>query len=337
MFYKKRRVCKEKAIYIDLQHDTFHRYFYTFVFSFQEAGYIIFIRHRFQLIAWLNEHSKLILSEPSVRLTFVEKEAVVRLSDEPGLGKTLLLDPNYFSPSTPDSFHVPMCMHPFMYRLGYFREATTLAHRPHRRMSIFFAGNMDTTAYSDSVITDLFNKLGRRDLYEALQQGLPAKMVHLPRTMKQVLAVNSGKVVIVDKARFSVPMEQLLSTLSQFEFFLSPPGVAMPLCHNTVEAMAVGTIPILEHPELFHPPLQHAKNCIVFQGKDDMLQKVRQLLDIPPDVSAMRNNVLEYYENYLLPTVIAEKIVRRSSKIRKLYLNAEQGSVNLLKNTASVR
>ena len=43
----------------------------------------------------------------------------------------------------------------------------------------------------------------------------------------------------------------------------------MPMCHNIIESMAVGVIPITNYPEWFDPDLEHMKNCIVFDDQKD--------------------------------------------------------------------
>jgi hypothetical protein len=66
--------------------------------------------------------------------------------------------------------------------------------------------------------------------------------------------------------------------------------------------MAVGTIPILEYPEYFNPPLENFKNCIVYTGKEDITAKVRIALNMPPnEVAKMREEVIIYYEKNLSP------------------------------------
>src|SRR3990167_5062911 len=65
--------------------------------------------------------------------------------------------------------------------------------------------------------------------------------------------------------------------LSMFDFFLAPPGVQMPLCHNIIEAIAVGTIPFTNYYNWFEVPLEDGKNCIAFNDEKELLQRLLDL------------------------------------------------------------
>ena len=89
----------------------------------------------------------------------------------------------------------------------------------------------------------------------------------------------------------------------------------MPMCHNVVEAMAVGTIPLIDYPEWLHPRLEHLTNCIAFDGKEDLVAKMRLALSMPTSkVAEMRANVAAYYSAYLQPEVAVERIEARPER-----------------------
>ena len=44
-----------------------------------------------------------------------------------------------------------------------------------------------------------------------------------------------------------IKAEAALDALAKADFFLACPGVGMPLCHNLIEAIAAGAIPILQY------------------------------------------------------------------------------------------
>src|SRR5205823_2507023 len=48
------------------------------------------------------------------------------------------------------------------------------------------------------------------------------------------------------------------------DFFLAPPGCAMPLSHNLIEAMSLGAIPILNYGDYLDPPLRDGVDCLAF-------------------------------------------------------------------------
>ena len=50
------------------------------------------------------------------------------------------------------------------------------------------------------------------------------------------------------------------------------------MCHNAIEAMAVGTVPVLEYASLFSPPLEHGVNCIDLSSFEDIDDAIKEIL-----------------------------------------------------------
>jgi glycosyltransferase involved in cell wall biosynthesis len=121
--------------------------------------------------------------------------------------------------------------------------------------------------------------------------------------------------------------EEWLSRLSECNFFLACPGMIMPMCHNIIEAMAVGTIPITEYAEEFYPPLEHEKNCLVFKGSAEAKAMIEYALTLTPEqVKRMKENVIQYYEEHLSPESFIQR-VRQADDQSILTMNGEQSSV----------
>lgn len=59
------------------------------------------------------------------------------------------------------------------------------------------------------------------------------------------------KCIILHKTNFRIPAQKWLDVVAKSDFFLCAPGVQIPLCHNAIESMAVGTIPITNYPDWF--------------------------------------------------------------------------------------
>lgn len=103
-----------------------------------------------------------------------------------------------------------------------------------------------------------------------------------------------------NKINFDVPPTKWLEVLAKSDFFLCAPGVPVPLCHNAVESMAVGTIPITNYPNWFFPSLEHLKNCIKFNTKEDLIEAVKLVMSMEKSqIEQIRKNVIEYYEKHL--------------------------------------
>jgi Exostosin family len=189
-----------------------------------------------------------------------------------------------------------------------------------RKMRVFFSG--DREGYVRNRIRYPKPKLARLDVINAILQGMDEKVLLVQDEANLDSACSRGyvnKCLIMDQSQSRIDQTRWLQTLATSDFFLCPPGFVMPMCHNTVEAMAVGAIPIINYPEWFDPHLEHRKNCIVFDDKVDLLDKLNEVLQMDGnEIARMRREVADYYDNRLAP----ESFVRRieSSKRDKVVV-----------------
>ena len=105
----------------------------------------------------------------------------------------------------------------------------------------------------------------------------------------------------------------------------------MPLCHNLIEAMSVGCIPILQHGHLLNPPLQNGVDCLSFDSEDELLDVLDRVPSFTAaEVEGMRRNVAAYYQAHLTPTAVIGELERRRATLRSLRMNAEWPSTKIL-------
>ena len=72
------------------------------------------------------------------------------------------------------------------------------------------------------------------------------------------------------------------------------------MCHNVIEAMSVGTIPLLEYPERFSPALADGENAICFSGLDGLADALDRIDNIGEQQrTRMQESVAAYYDKYL--------------------------------------
>lgn len=242
----------------------------------------------------------------------------------------LSLDISSPKPEQGNWFMMPYPMHPLMYTLGQNAQLEQLRNEA-KTIRILFAGNVDRKAYEGFKINYMkarFHKLSRPEIIETVLSSLGSQvmLVQSEERMQRVLSGEAiDKCVIVDSLRAPVKPANWLRFLAKTEFFLCPPGVSMPVCHNVIEAMAVGSIPILNYAEWFHPPLEDGKDCIQFDGSKDLLGKLRLVLGFAPSrIERMRANVIRYYEEHLTPESFSEKITSGESSEATLFVNVEQ-------------
>jgi hypothetical protein len=189
-----------------------------------------------------------------------------------------------------------------------------------RRMRVFFSG--DSEGYVKNRILYPKPKLPRLDVINAILQSMGDKVLLVQGEQQLVSARASGyvnKCVIMDQNQPRIHETRWLQTLATSEFFLCPPGFVMPMCHNVIEAMAVGAIPITNYPEWLDPHLEHGKNCIAFDDKVDLIDKLNEVLQMDATaIARMRGQVIDYYDQYLT----SESFVRRieSSKGDKVVV-----------------
>jgi len=214
-----------------------------------------------------------------------------------------LFSPYWFS----NPIIMPYPMYPPLYGVNEPQMESWRAGE--RRMRIFFAG--DTNHYGRVWVRYPKPKLPRQKVIDTVKRRLADHVVAVRDAGELVSLLESGytnKCVLNATSDVRIDPADWLPTMARADFFLSPPGIVMPMCHNIIEAMAVGTIPITSYPEWLDPPLTHGENCIVFGDEDDLVAKITQVLELGQgEIGRMRQNVLDYYRRHML----AEDFVRR--------------------------
>jgi hypothetical protein len=330
--YKKRVPSENtKIVYFNLNHNKFERYIYLFVKFFLIEGYTVYIKRNFSFIGNLEKYSIKLLNEEGViihngkpKLNFLLQFSSVRADNYIELSFDYFSKPN---DTTIKSYHIPMSMHPDIYYLSIWQKNESAVRR---YRSVFFAGNFDKNFYDTITQTGKFNLMSRLHIYEILKTHKSTVIPLTPSEFKENLT--DGKIFVVDKENFSVPIEKMRDTLSKFSFFMACPGVSMPFSHNIIEAMSCSCIPIIEkgYAVLFQPPLVHLKTALVFDGKDLNLQDTLNIAVnmSDEDINDLSQNVRNYYNRNLTPSAVIKAIFDCRPDI--VYLNAEAHSVSLL-------
>lgn len=228
--------------------------------------------------------------------------------------------------ATGESYEIlfPYMLHPTYYNWGYDLILNQW-RRESRPVKILFSGNMGPR-YSNLEIRERFQKQSRMEVVSTLLQNLDSGQIRFVSTeteLPELLARGHGGFVCIDNSQgFRIPKREWLSFLGQTEFQVCPPGVDMPLCHNVVEGMSVGCIPILEYPEYFDPPLRNNSECIVFSGKEELLSAVRRCLSMDEEeVRRLRCGVLRYYETHLRAEAFGRKLAGLQKRDARLGMN----------------
>ena len=229
----------------------------------------------------------------------------------------------------PDTVTMPYFCHPDFYRLGLDRRARTLRDGS-RSIRVLFAGGINEEKYQTELQFPIMNRtIVLRTATAALGEDL--RVIRSRDEVRQILsgAPQRALFVLSENTDESTRLHratpwQYQTLLSRSDFFLAPPGVLMPHCHNIIEAMAVGAIPVTNYGSYMSPPLEHDVNCIAFQTPEDLTAQIRRVLSLPEEeIRRMRANVLRYYDSHLDPVAFGRVLASHSTGDITLRVNRE--------------
>lgn len=193
-----------------------------------------------------------------------------------------------------------------------------------RGIKLLFAGNTRTKQYTKGKVKKHFQMIPRNEVLDLVKSHLTdinTKEVTCAQDLQ-----NPSKHIFhcVESSRYRIPADQWIPTLQQADFFLCCPGVAMPLCHNLIESLATGTIPILEYGHFVNPHLVNRVNCLSFHDRPSLVRAINLAATMPESaVLTMRENVIAYYKKYCTEGRFAERMLTTGKEKKvTLLLNA---------------
>ncbi len=186
---------------------------------------------------------------------------------------------------------MPYPMHPNQILKLDQSESDSLRSAP--KAGIFFAGSQKRR-YGRDAMTQRFGVMSRLDVLSSLRRQFS------DRIEAREAAGRDDRIVLRDSASDPVDAKDWMSVLASHQFFICCPGASQPICHNVVEAMAVGVIPILEYSDRFTPELIDGQNAICFHGPKGLAAAVRRIDTMAPEKRRrLSENVCDYYDAHL--------------------------------------
>lgn len=329
---------------IDLRGVALKRPFLLVVRLLRMAGFDVAISADFRSVMKAGSYALKAFDDPRVRFSpFGIRRADIVISNNRSrrgrARKFLLLDFNVFPASSRsgDGIFFPISFHPDYLDAVTIETVGKMPLRDHRDIGIFFAGNFAKEAYDRPETGALFDLLSRYRIVETLRARYGGSSLVEPKSIGELKSgISDGayrkKIVICDSALFRIAGLEWFDVLRKCDFWLSPPGVVQPYCHNTVEAMAAGAIPILQYPSYYAPPLRHGAECIAFTEVQGLLRAVDAILEgrYEEGLPQMRVSARDYFNNWLSPAAFARSI--------KEFMISERRESRLLicQNTLSV-
>jgi len=307
------------------------RYFYHIVHDFIAAGYTPYYRDRFRFLANMETkgYKKHLLEFPffifreATDLIDGSEEEVILLSDCPKViesSKTprkVLIDYSMLRANLSNN-EVPLnfSMSPAILRKKLpIPEVDIKAKRP---IKFLFAGNLDPKVYGKSTMPDKHGMMNRIQVIEAIKSMAGEGDLVCPEEQLSFEEITKERnIVILDTRTCKVPQEQWLEFLSKADFFIAAPGEGMPLCHNVVEAIAVGAVPILSYGEYLGEGL-NTDNSVFFSEEKSLLEALKEL-DQP---SIYRKELQRFYRDNLEASVLAKKLAQQDEEEEEDEVNA---------------
>ncbi len=258
---------------------------------------------------------------------------IVEEVDDASLGpRSIRISDDYYGRSAMgDCAYYPYVMHPWVYSKGWHRRVVALRRSP-RRFRLFFSGvvnegyveRFDFPIMNRPAIVECVLETFRSDACVVSSRSDLAALRRTDRPI--VLIVFRGDVTPTASNHF-LSRESYLRMLARSRFALCPPGVFMPHSHNLVEAMAVGTIPLINYPEFCRPELADGETCLTFSSPEELRDAVRRALTASTEqTQSMTGAVTRYYDEELSPEGTARKLARflaQAGPESRLILNRE--------------
>ena len=227
------------------------------------------------------------------------------ITDQPATDKINAVQLRIGRDIEPEFPTMPYSMHPAIAPLAT-DDHLEICRRRERGTCIMFAGNMNPKYGRPSMGRD-FGLCSRETLVMLLTDVRDKHAAHNDPghnnpEHNDALDIESGlrAIDVIDSRQDPIASADWLSTVAGSRFFVCCPGVCQPMCHNLVESMAVGTIPILEYADRVVPVLEDGETAICFQGQDGFRQALNRALQMPTDeVEAMSKRVAEFYDRSL--------------------------------------
>lgn len=316
----------DALVSVDLHDPRFNkRYTYLFLKFLVIGGFSVALRYRERLVLRFNElkNTELVFSEDRIYLLpfAVGDRAAVSISDRPGSDKRIHMD--YFRDRSAEGrYTLPIPMHPFHYHDGSWADGPPGTERV---ASVVFAGNVHGPTYHEPRHLRRFGMRSRIEQIEAIRR---ASAVDVDESLPG--PPRSGRVYLLDKRDLPIGTEGWRAFLARFRFFLALPGQVMPLCHNAVEAMSVGTVPIMHerYAGLFRPELRHRDEVLTY-GREDLGETLERALGMEEEEFAeISERALGYYRAHLAPDVVARRMM--ADDVREICMCGEGDSVRLM-------
>ena len=302
------------------------RYYFSLVRDLIDAGYFpVFTARRATLSTFGTSRMKSVLLAERlgvVRSADDLNEPFLLITDDPDAAprhaeRIVVVDYEWRVCRKENEVAFPFFMHP---RIGSAPRQDAGGPRTAR---LFFGGNTEEGKYDKDVIRDTYGMLSRREMLSVAASVIPAEQTHRPvEAAAWLVSTEIHSFVLCETQHCKIPQDRWLDALAKADFFLACPGVGMPLCHNVIEALAAGCVPILEYGNYLTPPLCDRVNCLAFHDAASLGEVLRGIHAMSAaEIEELRANVRVCFGEYLAPGRFVSRLFSGPHDRRILLVN----------------
>lgn len=188
---------------------------------------------------------------------------------------------------------LPYIMHPS----NYLQSDNQILSK---NIGILMSGNFEEKIYNTGIIKNNFGLFNRWEIYnEILKHNKLLTVTGNELIQKLDSGEFKDKFVLMKWQTGAIPSYKWRRYLSAADFIFCAPGMTMPMCHNILEAMSVGVIPILNYPHWLNPSLEDEINCLVYHDLSDIETVINKALSLSVERKKdMAKKVSTYYKAY---------------------------------------
>jgi len=331
----------QKIVAFDVEDDRFMRHLYNFIMFFILSGYRVYLKRNVSYIGNLGLYSDCLLETENLFIVNrLPSNPELKFSTDKKSGFIMLRD-DYLSANKAQtqSLTYPFSMHPMIYK-DHLYKLTEELRSSSKKMRIFFAGAIELE-YCNQNFKNLFKIIDRYTIFQAINERY-SKDDLIIITKEEELNILEGdnylnKIILIKSpgAVHWFYWDKWYPLLAKADFFLALPGIKIPLCHNLVEAMSLGVIPIIQYHKFLPDPLENNVNCVMFNSTQELFERIDEARSMDnSQIMKLKQGVIAYYERYLKPQQIVKRIekVAESGSLKELYMYAPAVTVNRLKS-----
>lgn len=285
---------QKPAIYVDLKHRTKVRTYLNLFFRIREAYdqpiVIKFSILRMLFLAkWFNELNYIYFEKPFSKLSKFKIFSHSKKAD-------FAVNFNYKKVYSSDDYIeniLPYIMHP----INYLQPGIQILPK---NIGILMSGNFDKKIYDTKTIEANFGLLNRWKIYQEVLKHDKLLLITGDELVTNLnLRAFNENLILMKWQSGAIPADKWRTYLSSAHFIFCAPGMTMPMCHNVLEAMSVGVIPILNYPHWLNPSLKDGINCLVYDTSEDIIQVVDKALSLTlEEKKQMSDEVSLYFKKY---------------------------------------